>query len=664
MTQAGFGAPPRSRFDRRLALHAPPLLARFNEAEILEPVDVHAAVAVGRLLGEERPPVLLAAALAVRGTRSGHVRIHLPTVRDTIVVDGVVPDAVEALWPEPAAWRAALASSPLCGAGEATRPLVLSGDYVYLQRYWDHEQRLAASLRRRAEAPLLPADGHASWLARFFEDDRQRLAAAMAATQRLTVITGGPGTGKTRTVALLVAALLSAADESGTAPPAVALAAPTGKAADRLTEKLHEEAARLANAHQVTKEVANRLLEIEGSTIHRLLGAGLSRGPFRHGPDNPLPHDVVVVDEMSMVSLPLARKLLGAIHSEARLVLVGDHRQLVSIEAGTVLADVVGPASGGLRLSDSRREQLKPLVGALPSGPADQGPGFGDCVVPLVKNYRQDKGTGIPELIEAIRLEPPSPDAVIEVLRRRAWPHLTWLDTEVETPEQMLQMPELAAVVARARELAQFGAAGDVAAALGSMQKLAVLCPHRHGPTGGRDWVAAIERLAGVGGRWYPGRPVMVTANDYTLGLFNGDIGVTVHEHGKPVVYFPGPKGPRSFGPARLENIQTVHAMTIHKSQGSEYPRVIVVLPAAGSRLLAAPSRLLTQELLYTAVSRVKVVETPPGHAADSRASRAPALIIVGTEAAIRYAVEHPVERASGLRELLWGAPEDESSAR
>jgi exodeoxyribonuclease V alpha subunit len=336
-------------FDARRALGAPGLLRTFNDAGVLAPADVHVARRLVELAGEDDERVALAAALAVRGPRLGHVYVDIATIRDTATVDAEEPvDLTSLPWPQTGAWLERLAASPLVATGEDAgedRPLRLVGSYLYLDRYWREERRLAADLRGLRDAA--PADVRddvlADGLARLFgaaPGDRQRVAAETAVRRRFAVVAGGPGTGKTTTVARIVALLLEQAAAAGAPEPLVALAAPTGKAQARLIESVHEEAGEL----DVGEEIRARLLALEASTLHRLLGwRPESHSRFRHHRGNRLPHDVVIVDETSMVSLSLMARLAEAVRADARLILVGDPGQLTSIEAGAVLGDIVGP---------------------------------------------------------------------------------------------------------------------------------------------------------------------------------------------------------------------------------------------------------------------------------------------------------------------------------
>ena len=510
-----------------LAARATGVLREFNAAGVLAPADVHVAQRLAALAGEEDERVMLAAALAVRGPRLGHVYVDLETIRDTVTVDVEEPVDLGAL-PWPGGWLEAVADSPLVGED---RPLRLDGTALYLDRYWREERQVAADL--------------------------------LALGDRLDVIAGGPGTGKTTLVARNLAKMLE--QDAGLL---VALAAPTGKAAARLTEAVRELG-------------VPALREVEATTLHRLLGwRPGTHSRFRHDRSNRLPHDVVIVDETSMVSLSLMARLVEAVRPGARLVLVGDPGQLTSIEAGAVLGDIVAASSGMTRLERVHR--------------------FGGAIASVAEAIRRGDG-----------------DATIEALAGVTW---------TTDPEAVR-----AGAVACFRAVADAAAAGDGARATAALGGFRILCAHRRGPHGVSGWTAQVERwLAQAGlaaeGEWYAGRPLLVTENDYGLGLYNGDTGVVIAAgDGRLSAAFE--RG--EYSPARLGPVDTVYAMTVHKSQGSQFGTAAVLLPEAGSPML-------TRELLYTAVTRAREE-----------------LILVGSEAAVRAAVARPVARASGLARRL-----------
>jgi exodeoxyribonuclease V alpha subunit len=631
------------RLDVRRALRATGLLREFNDAGLLAAADVHVAGRLAELAGEEWEPVRLAAALAVRGPRLGHVFVDLATIHDTASLESDDEEPVDLSslrWPEAEQWLTAVAASPLVAVGEddlrADRPLRLLGSRLYLDRYWREERQVAGDLLALA-APAPPPPTPAESLARLFpgdRDERQREAAAAAVRRRFAVVAGGPGTGKTTTVARIVALLAEQAAAAGERPPLVALAAPTGKAAARLQEAVHEETTRL----EVGDEVRALLLGLRASTLHRLLGwRPGSHSRFAHDRGRRLPHDVMIVDETSMVSLSLMARLVEAVRPDARLILVGDPGQLASIEAGVVLADIVGPAAvapAGLAPAreapaGSEATELAP-AGEAPAGVGDGRPGQGGLAEGIVVLERVHRyGGGIAAVAQAVRRG--DSDATVAALRAGS-EGVRWVEAEDLKPVRRRAVAAAQAVTAAARA----GAALDALDALGRFR---LLCAHRRGPHGAGDWNARIQGwlAAEVGDldfedRDYVGRPLLVTENDYELGLYNGDSGVIVHgDAGHPTAAFERGGRLLSFSPLRLGAVETVYAMTIHKSQGSQFDTAVVLLPPASSRIL-------TRELLYTAVTRARTE-----------------LILVGGEDSVRSAVARPVARASGLRDRLWG---------
>ena len=374
-------------------------------------------------------------------------------------------------------------------------------------------------------------------------------------------------------------------------PLRIALAAPTGKAAARLQQAVQVEIAGLGAVDQ------DRLTGLHAVTLHRLLGSRPdSSTRFRHHRDNRLPHDVIVVDETSMVSLTMMARLLEAVRPESRLILVGDPDQLTSVEAGAVLADLVEGLGGradariaALRTSHRFGESIRLLASAVRAGDSDEVLGLFEA------------GGEHVELVA-------DPDPV-PVLRE--------------------------ALLPRALALRAAADAGDTAAALGLLDAHRLLCAHREGPRGIHHWNRLVERWIseetgiGIWSAWYPGRPVLVTANDYGLGLFNGDTGVVVRQGSGLRAAIQATSGPVELATSRLGDVETMHAMTIHKSQGSQADEVTVLMPPEDSRLL-------TRELFYTAITRAR----------DK-------VRVVGTEAEIRAAVDRRAIRATGLRARL-----------
>jgi len=620
------------------------VLGAFNRAGVLGPADVHVAMCLGRLGEETDEDVLLAGALAVRAPRVGHVCVDLGSVRQTVAVDTDVEVDIDALpWPEEGEWLSRIAASPMVAVGEeeTTRPLRLIGPSLYLDRHWQDEHLLAQSLLGRAEAHGPPVDVAllSEGLRRLFPDEassEQRWAAATAVTRRLTVVAGGPGTGKTTTIARLLILLDEQARAISGRRLMIALAAPTGKAANRMQEAVSVELQRM----DVSDETARRLGSIGGSTLHRLLGrhpGNASR--FRHDRHHHLPHDVVIVDETSMVPSALMARLLEAVRPDARLILLGDPQQLASVESGAVLEDVVGPNAARMRIRPATRRQLEDITGTtIPTDDlAPDGPAISDSVVLLRTNFRFSGALG--DLASAIR--DGQVDGALEVLREKD-DAVGWLDIDPGSASEAALSPVREVARSWGGGLRAAALAGDAVGALDALGRTRILCAHRRGPAGVAAWNPRIEAWLAqeepdrlTEGSWYPGRPVMVTANDYSLRLFNGDSGVSLLlPDQRRGVSFARPSGPDIVSPSRLGSIETVYATTIHKSQGSEFATVVVLLPEVDSRLLS-------RELLYTAVTRTTR-----------------RLLLVGSEASVRQALTRRVARNSGLSALLWGQPD------
>lgn len=546
----------------RRAIGATGLLSTFTDAELIESADVHVAQRLTTLAEEPDEQVALAIALLVRALRGGSVCLDLASAEAQVEVKGL-GDAVRA--------------STLIG--EALR---VDGDLLYLDRYWREEQQVCDDILAMLSAQ--PASASAD-VDRLFPAgfEEQRAAAEVALSQGLTVLTGGPGTGKTTTVARLLALL------AGGSKLRIALAAPTGKAAARLQEAVQMEVDKLSAVDRAA------LAGLQATTLHRLLGSRPDTSArFRHNRANRLPHEVIVVDETSMVSLTMMARLLEAVRPDARLILVGDPDQLASVEAGAVLADLVD-GLGGSRIAELKTSHR-----------------FGESIGALAAAIR----TG-------------DADAAVDVLRAGD-DHIEWADTS--DPAEHLRKVMVPWAVA----LRQAAILGDDNAALSTLTEHRLLCAHRRGPYGVRYWNHQVERwLAERTGEpiwsdWYAGRPVLVTANDYGLGLYNGDTGVTVHRDGVLRAVIAGTSRVE-FATSRLADVDTMHAMTIHKSQGSQADEVTVLLPPEDSRLL-------TRELFYTAVTRAK-----------SRVR------VIGPEASVRAAIERRAVRASGLAQRLAG---------
>jgi len=595
------------------------------------PLDVHFARSAAALVGEEREEVMLGLALSSRQTREGHVCADLSRLAGGRAIDAAGEPIEGARFPEAAAWHAALEESRLVSDGSRLAPLVLSGGRrLYLRRYWEHEQRLAGLLRERAglhdealdAAVLRPA------LVRLFgpapgEPDWQRIAVQLALLERLVVVSGGPGTGKTSSVVKLLALLIEQSKSQGRERPRMLLLAPTGKAAARLEESVQQARAGLDCDEQVRAAIPERAL-----TVHRALrGIRGSRTRFRHDREHPLIADLVLVDESSMVDVALMRRLLEAVPHQARLVLLGDRNQLSSVAAGAVLADICGERSTAA-YSEALGRRVQSVFGESLPGAGGRAGGIADSVVELTRSYRFSDDSGIGALARAVR----DRDADLALSLLRAGADGVALVEGGDRTELGRAAVEGFRPCLEAREPLQ---------ALAALSRYRVLCAHRRGPAGVEQLNADIERaLEQVGtlwpsGTWYPGRPVLVTQNDYQLSLFNGDVGIVFPDAasgGLGACFAAADGSARVLAPSRLPPHETVFAMTVHKSQGSEFDDMAVVLPDERSPLLG-------RELLYTAVTRARRSVT-----------------LYADEAAVRAAVARRVERASGLGELLWGS--------
>ncbi|MDH4583854.1 exodeoxyribonuclease V subunit alpha [Pseudomonas sp. BN415] len=592
----------------------------------LGPLERHFTESLQRLDPQAPDAVLAAAALCCQALGDGDV--CLPLARwagQPLFVEGGPGLQAPAL----PVWLTALQASPLVAPPGGYAPLTLDGARLYLSRYHAYEAHLAENLLQRALArPEVDEAQLGESLTRLFarntqQPDWQRLAAAQAVRRNLAVISGGPGTGKTTTVVRLLAALL---EQPGGERLAIGLAAPTGKAAARMAEAI-----RNAKAELPVADAIKAALPEEARTLHRLLGSRGDTPKVRHHADNPLPLDVLVVDEASMVDLALMAKLLDALPPNARLILLGDKDQLAAVEAGAVFAELCeGRGLDAAAAADLTRITGQPVPVEQPRSR------LGDAVVLLTHSHRFAGDSGIGELARNIN----GGDArgTLELLRGDH-PDLAW--NAGPTPAALLERLETgyAPYFAAVRT-------ADPASAFAAFNGFRALTAQREGPWGvsgiNETLEARIKRRLGVPTRerWYPGRAVMVRQNDYALGLFNGDIGLCLATSHGLRVFFEGDEGYRPFAPARLPSHDSAFAMTVHKSQGSEFTEVLLALPEQ-------PSPLLSRALFYTGITRAKKkVE------------------IWGLPARLSEAVSTRAERAAGLAERLGvAAPVDNPQA-
>lgn len=505
-------------------------------------------------------------------------------------------------WPEPAAWMAGLRGSEVVGEAGDAKPFILTeSGKLYLQRYWSYENLLAQKLRDRVPKAegVLPPGTEERIKSLFGEATDQMEAARKALLRPFSLISGGPGTGKTTTVLKILVLLLEQDPDL-----VIHLAAPTGKAAARLQESVR------LGLHELKcgREVGRQIAMLEASTLHRLLGAIPGSVFFRHNEKQPLAADLVVVDEASMVDLPLMAKLLAALPRTCRFILLGDKDQLASVEAGSVLSGIVEAA----------------LEAPAPSA----APPLGGSATLLTINYRFGNASPIFRICNAVR--DGEAEAALAVFQESS-PDLG----RTELPAAGALKESLRArVVEGYRELLQ---QTEPAAALEAFSRFQILTPLRQGPYGKENLNRLVEEilreegLVAPGKRDFPGRPLMVTENDYGVRLFNGDVGVLLEdEGGNLMAFFRREDGSiRKVSPLRLPLTDPAFAITVHKSQGSEFDEVLVLLPPSDARML-------TRELVYTAISRAR------------RGAE-----IWSTEDVLRRAIGRKVTRACGLSEML-----------
>lgn len=639
---------PLSRADDLLLL-----LTRWVERGWLRALDKAFVAFLHELAPEDDPLVLLAAALTSHQLGHGHVCLDLfetlkePDFALSLPPEGDVQGGAMLLPSQllgsldGAHWCKVLAASNLVALAVDSRdnvrdrPLVLSGKRLYLRRYWAYERRIDLSLRERLTEHESTPNDLLQRLTGLFGPARsgdvidwQKLACALATRSAFSIVTGGPGTGKTTTVVRLLALLQAPAVEAGM-PLRIRLAAPTGKAAARLTESISQQVRTL----KVTQDIRDKIPS-DVTTVHRLLGSRPGTRHFRHHAGNRLPLDVLVVDEASMIDLEMMANLLDALPAHARLVLLGDKDQLASVEAGAVLGDLCRDAEAGW-YSPQTRQWLETVSGEnlQASGLQEDAQGthpLAQQVVMLRHSRRFGEGSGIGQLARWVNQQQPEEARKLLSARSHADVYCLSLKGEQDRALERLlldghgegpqgyrhylgvlrnQRPPLDSPLEDSRWIDW---ARQVLLAFDAFQ---LLCAVRKGPWGVEGLNQRVTeallraRLIDSDQQWYEGRPVLMTRNDYGLGLMNGDIGIALKlpeqdGHGKQVlrVAFPrndGQGGVRFVLPSRLNDVETVYAMTVHKSQGSEFAHTALILPDA-------LNPVLTKELIYTGITRAK----------------------------------------------------------
>jgi exodeoxyribonuclease V alpha subunit len=530
-------------------------LAELQSHGLLDRLDVELARALGRMGGSSNPEVELAIALTSRNVRRGHTCLPLGMKP----LDLWTQDA--ALWdvlPTRGHWEEALRRSPLTRG-----PLVLDDDgRLYLRRYWQLERDIAGELAARSAPPPLMTNDSAwlqSALDRLFPgepESPQRRAARKALSHRVSLLCGGPGTGKTTTVAGIVALVVEHRLRQTGAAPKVMLLAPTGKSAARLGEAVSQAKARIQTSDEVLDGIP-----AQATTVHRALGMQRDGMRFRRSAAFPLEADMIVVDEASMVDLALMRQLLVATPRDATLLMVGDPDQLTSVEAGSVLRDLVTASSETWWLGR---------------------------VTQLSRTYRYDETKPLGQLVDAIRNG--SVTDIDALLSRPGADDVAWASLDA-LPSELDRAADHWSEVLSVR---------DPAKHFELRSHYVMLSPFRSGPIGTRQLAAAIqERLHRRRGRAPQVTPLIIEENSYELSVYNGDFAMLVDGE-RPVATVGAESGGfREIAQARLPRYSEAFALSVHKAQGSEFDEVLIILPEGD-----AP--LLTRELLYTAVSRAR----------------------------------------------------------
>ncbi|POP46326.1 exodeoxyribonuclease V subunit alpha [Superficieibacter electus] len=578
-------------------MHLQTLLLDAVAHKLLRPLDVQFAMMVAE---REHPAVMLAAAILSRDAGEGHVCLPL----SRLAPDPRLSGKAREIWTQlfacadvPDDWDTLLAQSAAVSCDDQPAPIILRDKLLYLNRMWRNELSVARFFSEQNQPMEVDETRLAEILNTLFpssdEVDWQKVAAAVALTRRISVISGGPGTGKTTTVAKLLAALVQIA---GHEKCRIRLAAPTGKAAARLTESLGAAMRRLPLSDQ-----QKTLLPTDASTLHRLLGAQPGSQRMRYHAGNPLHLDVLVVDEASMIDLPMMSRLIDALPAHGRIIFLGDRDQLASVEAGAVLGDICAWVNHGY--TPARAAELSRLTGStVPAGEQNGAGALRDSLCLLQKSYRFGSQSGIGQLATAVN---GGDKHLLKTICTQAFEDIALKPLRTQDEYQLMLEDALSGY---AHYLALLREHAEPEAVLTAFSQFQLLCALREGPYGVSGLNAQLEQMLvrkrhmtlPRHARWYPGRPVMIARNDSALGLFNGDIGVALEGEQGMRVWFPMPDGTvKSFHPGRLPEHDTAWAMTVHKSQGSEFDHAALILPAQSMPLV-------TRELVYTAITRAR----------------------------------------------------------
>jgi len=578
-----------------------------NAENIFSAFDLHIGEFLSSGVTKNKDDVRLAASLISRQLNDGHVCVRLSEFAGRGLGTGD-NESDHVQFPRLSVWLQSLENAECVGRPGDFKPLILDDAHrLYFQRYWQYEQDVAGFIRRRVSADL-HKDSHYS-----SESTREKLqfyfpemsmgkvswpgiAAAIALTRQFLVITGSPGTGKTTAITRIMAFLQDVKNRE----LRIALCAPTGKAAARMEESVKKTKMILACPEDIKEAIPD-----EAMTIHRLLGSIMYSPYFSFNEKNNLPYDLVVVDEASMVDLPLAAKLMTALRPDATLILLGDREQLASVDAGSVLGDICFPEPLNV-FSRAFGKELERICGVTVDT-SDAAPDVRDCIVEMKQNYRFSEGSGIGILSRLIKTG--DADGVLALTGEGKFSdvHLC----EISSSEDIWKrLRDMALKSYRAYLQSISSGSGSIEDIFGRFEAFRVLCALRVGRWGSQRMNMVIENLLAESGLihltdpYYQGRPVMIIQNDYRLQLFNGDVGIVLRDssdHNRVKIYFRDPKqGFRKILPERLPRHETVWAMTVHKSQGSEFDDVVLILTENDSTVL-------TRELLYTGITRARL---------------------------------------------------------
>lgn len=609
----------------------PNILSKLKSIQQFSASDIFFSSFLCRLTNNFSDPNALIYALSAQQTGIGHVCIDLESdqLKNLLDETGLSDISIEDI-------KNTLQASGAVGTPEETLPIVFAGErFIYLKKFWDYQNIIKSFIDSEAISSKEEALKHIydllkNLIPHFFDIktahyDWQKGAAICAALNKFCVITGGPGTGKTTTAAKIIGILAEIIEKDLGRKPRVILAAPTGKAAARLYSSMTEALNKMG-------ESGARVIKIlsPAMTVHRLLGIGHASSEPRYNKETPIPADIVLLDEASMVDMAMMAKIMDALQRKTRFIIMGDKYQLSSVEPGSVLADIceAGPAC---KFSKKTFSFLS-IDGSIPNiDPVDEE-GFYDGVVELDRSYRFSEVSGIGILADVIKRG--EKEAAIEIMGSRKYPDISWLKPEKK--EDLKKIIESQIL----DEVLNLSLAETPEKALDLMDDFRVLCAVRDGEWGVEGLNSMIRELLfqkkriTFTGEWYHARPVMIKANDYQLGLFNGDTGIAysdTKDAGLKVHFKSSEGGIKSFHPARLGAHETVYATTVHKSQGSEFNKVVLILPDKFTKPLS-------MELVYTAITRAKKE-----------------FVLIGSEETFKMAISERARRTSGLYHRLLG---------